>query len=313
MTMTSTFASSTHKNKVVSTTPLANSPSKNPMKKSSCPWDQRSTATVDTTEEFSDEASTLNSVPRSLWLSQSLRENAKTIPTIPLVPLNCTFGVINQRPAVTMKVALKQERKVVLHKFETKSNISIVFAVRHPGCPQCREHGLQLSEMVASGDSLLQNVNLWGIVKEVGLQQDENKGLLNFYDNYFHFPLYMDNKWNVYKAMGGRKLTIVSIIKHALMARSRWAKKGICSQSSACGEALMQGGVLIFKDGRLRFAMEEKFGKELETDDIRAAIKALKEEDETFSTDSSSVSSGSLLSGHEMPQHELESSHLRFL
>ncbi|GKY96648.1 hypothetical protein MPSEU_000624400 [Mayamaea pseudoterrestris] len=248
--------------------------------KKSGSWDQQSAATASTTEEFSVDAD----VPRSLWLSQSLRENVDKMPKIQLVPLNCTFGVVNQKPAMSMKSALKKERQA-LHKNDKKSDISIVFAVRHPGCVQVREHGLQLSELAASKDDLMRGVNFWGIVKESSGQE---QSLLNFYDNYFHFPLYVDNKWSIYKAMGDRKLCIINAVKQAFRARSRWASKGLCNQFNGKGDARLQGGILIFKRGKLRFACDEVFGKELDLNDFRATIRALKDEDVTSSTEMSS-------------------------
>jgi hypothetical protein len=249
-----------------------------------CSWDQQSTTTANSTEEFDlpakkSPSTCCSAVPRSLWLNQSLRDHAKKLGKIPLVPLNCTFGVVNPKPAVTLATALKQERKAIAKTIRSTS-ISIVFAVRHPGCVQCREHGQQLSELLKE-DGIMHGIPAWGIVKDT-----KDQSLLKFYEDFFHFPLYMDSQWNVYKAMGGRRLSLVSAMKQYFMARRRWARKGICSQVS-CGDASLQGGVLIFKRGKLRFAYEEVFGKELEVDDIRAAIQALREEDETQSTDSS--------------------------
>ena len=256
-------------------------------------WDQQSsTDTVNSTEEFSVEST----VPSSLWLKPSLRDNVQKLGKIPLAPLNMTFGVVNPKPAVSMRAALRHERQSSpsLHnknKSVSSSDITVVFAVRHPGCAQCREHGQQLSDLLAETTGPMQGVHAWGIVKEAVSQQDP--GLLGFYNDYFHYPLYVDDKWSVYQAMGGRRLCPIKGLKLAIMSRSRWARKGIFSQVK-CGDAFMQGGVLIFKRGTLRFALEEAFGKEMDVDAIRIAVQALKEEDSSSLTSTENMSLSSM-------------------
>jgi hypothetical protein len=166
-----------------------------------CSWDQQSTTTANSTEEFDLPAKKTSStccsgVPRSLWLNQTLRDHAKKLGKIPLVPLNCTFGVVNPKPAVTLAAALKQERKSIA-KSSRSSNISIVFAVRHPGCVQCREHGQQLSELLKE-DGMMHGIPVWGIVKDT-----KDQSLLNFYEDYFHFPLYMDSQGQSVECLQG--------------------------------------------------------------------------------------------------------------
>ena len=204
-----------------------------------------------------------------MQLSDTLLSNATALEEISLTPLNCTFGVVNEKAPVSFKSALRKESIVNGGK---RANVSVVFVVRRPGCVGCREHGLQLSELAKEN----RNVALWGIVKETGV---ETEGILEFHNDYFRFPLYKDDKWLTYKAMGNRKLSPFKAIKRAFEARGRWAKKGITNQLKA-GDIWIQGGVLIFKNSKLRYAYEEDYGREYDLAAIRDAIRAIHDEDE---------------------------------
>jgi hypothetical protein len=220
---------------------------------------------------------TATCMPRSMNLSEPLRSNARLFDEIPLIPLNCTFGVVNEKSPVSFKSALRQESKLTGGK---RADVSIVFVVRRPGCVGCREHGLQLTELAREQ----KDVSFWGIVKETGVETD---GILTFFKDYFHFPLYKDEKWRTYKAMGDRKLSPLTAIKRALAARSRWAKKGIANEFKA-GDIWVQGGVLLFKNGKLRYACQEDYGRELDINHIRSSIQLLHEEVEDDLTQSES-------------------------
>jgi AhpC/TSA antioxidant enzyme len=112
-------------------------------------------------------------------------------------------------------------------------------------------------------------VALWGIVKETGV---DDMGLLDFYEKFFRFPLYKDDKWLVYKAMGNRKITMKSLMAGLLKSRGRYKKKNI--ETTNLGEGWLQGGLLIFdKYGRLQFGSEEHFGHEINIEELRAAIQ----------------------------------------
>ena len=214
-----------------------------------------------------------------MLLSESLRNNAKTLRDIPLTPLNCTFGVVNEKEPVPFKSALRTEAVLPGRK---RADVSLVFLVRRPGCAACREHGQQLTELAMEDKS----VPFWAIVKETGI---EEQGILTFFSDFFHYPIYKDEKWKTYKAMGDRKLTPFQLVKQFLGSKSRWAKKGIPNRFKG-GDVWVQGGILLFKRGKLRYAYEEEFGKELVIADIRAAIKSLQEEVDDEMTSSTTAS-----------------------
>ncbi|CAB9518323.1 expressed unknown protein [Seminavis robusta] len=109
-------------------------------------------------------------------------------------------------------------------------------------------------------------------VKETGT---DDQGLLEFYKEYFHsYPIYQDEKWQLYKAMGGRKLGILTILKAMLGARKRLkAQNIVSSKQNHKTDGWMAGGVLIFdKKGQLIYVLEEQAGKPFDMDKLKLAI-----------------------------------------
>ena len=126
---------------------------------------------------------------------------------------------------------------------------------------------MQLKEFSAQDPRLV----LVGAVKETGTAADEE--ILNFYQRFFRNPIYKDQKWNVYKALGGRKISLLSSIIGFVRSRKRFQAKNIpLSPAGPAGDSFVQGGVLIFdKHGELRFAYNEEF-KEYDMDLLAAAV-----------------------------------------
>jgi hypothetical protein len=77
---------------------------------------------------------------------------------------------------------------------------------------QLLNFALQQLSQLAAAEGGGPKTTFIGIVKE-----REDNGILEFYDNYFRFPLFLDPKWNVYKALGARKITraqsLIKILK----------------------------------------------------------------------------------------------------
>jgi hypothetical protein len=215
-------------------------------------------AAMDETSHSNDSSSDPTAVPTSMFLNPSLRENAKNMLQFPLVPLGCHFGTVVEKEAISLKSAIRKEGRTDSGR---RAEVSVVFVVRRPGCSACREHGQQLSELAKEdGD-----VAYWAIVKEVGA---EEQGILTFFADYFRFPIYKDEKWKTYKAMGDRKLSKMKLLKNFFAAKGRWAKKGIPNRLKG-GDIWTEGGILLFKRGKLRYAYEETYGEELALADIR--------------------------------------------
>jgi AhpC/TSA antioxidant enzyme len=119
---------------------------------------------------------------------------------------------------------------------------------------------------------------LWGTVKEVHV---DDEGLLEFYREYFTFPLYHDVEQTLYNVALGRR-TILSLstwnpwrlYRGFQDLRQRLASKPIAGNLK--GEGLIQGGLLMFDaQGQLRYALLEEIGNPLNLDDIRAALDSI--------------------------------------
>ena len=113
-------------------------------------------------------------------------------------------------------------------------------------------------------------VDVKGVIKETGIDDD---ALLEFYTDYFTFPLYKDEGMNLYNIIGNEKLDTFTLFANAKRMHDRVDAKGIRSSPKVKGEGLTQGGVLIFdKHGRLCYVYYETFGFELDTQAIQWAI-----------------------------------------
>lgn len=130
-----------------------------------------------------------------------------------------------------------------------------------------------------------------GVVKEAGV---DDESLIKFHTHYFRkLPIYKDDKWMTYKALGGRKITIRGLINGFLASRKRLAEKDIETKLGS-GDGWMQGGVLVFdRRGTLRYAYEEDYGSEIDTDSLTRVVAAaqsrLDVEDETSGSFSESL------------------------
>jgi hypothetical protein len=210
----------------------------------------------------------------SIELVESLRLSAPRLYKIPLIPVNCSFGIVTE----------KQDHKIPLQLMTRKEtriagrDVTVLFAIRRPGCGGCREHGLQLTELAKQ-----EKVCVVGAIKETGV---DDAALLDFYDTYFHFPIYKDAKWDIYHAMGGRKISTWNLLKNTSQALKRYKEKKIVNIPFG-GDLWTQGGVLIFdKGGELRHAFYENYGDEYDMDELRKAIQEARRSPSSSAVDS---------------------------
>lgn len=217
---------------------------------------------------------------------EALLKNVKCLLSLPLVPLNCSFGVVSEAQTMPLNKMLRKERK------KTHSNVTILFAVRRPGCPACREQAMQLSEFAAKdGD-----IALVATIKETG---PDDQDILDFYEKYFRHSIYKDSQWGIYKAMGSRKISGFGFIKGLVKSLQRYQQKNI-DYTVGKSDGWMQGGLLIFdKRGNLRYVYEETFGDEIDLELLESAVaearvdasgtssSSFKEDSSSFNEDSS--------------------------
>jgi AhpC/TSA antioxidant enzyme len=138
-----------------------------------------------------------------------------------------------------------------------------------------------LSQLAAENPILFSNFGLFGIVKEVAV---DDAGLLEFYDQYFNYPLYMDSSTQFYSALGSRKITTLSTwnpmrMYRGFKAMSARLKAKPNLQGNLKGEGIVQGGIIVFDPkGEARAVYKEATGSEIPSEDILTALKALFEE-----------------------------------
>ena len=214
---------------------------------------------------------------------ESLLKNSRDLRNLTLVPLNCSFGVLSEysNEKIPMGKMLRKERK------KKRSNVTIVFAVRRPGCPACREHALQLSEFAANDGGIA----LVATVKETGA---DNQDIIDFYQKYFHHSIYKDPTWGIYKAMGSRKISGLGLVKGLVTSIRRYKQKNI-DYTVGKSDGWIQGGLLIFdRNGDLRFAYEENFGEELDLELLANAVAEARKDVSGSSSSFKEDESGSL-------------------
>jgi len=149
----------------------------------------------------------------------------------------------------------------------------------------CREHGRQLSDLAKStGDKdnaeLMKGFQLFGVVKEIGV---DDKGLSEFYNDHYTYPLYKDDALTFYndffnkRKLGFTTYNPLKLYSGFKTMTKRVKKKGL--KGNMVGEGFVKGGVVIFdKGGKAVYAYEEETFTELVVDDIVAALKALQGE-----------------------------------
>lgn len=129
------------------------------------------------------------------------------------------------------------------------------------------------------GDSYLQGFDLFGVVKETGV---DDEGLAEFSNTYFgKYPLYCDKSYALYHALGDRKAvelpSLFTLMTSFLDAWRRITSKGI--SWNVKGEGLVKGGLIIFDTkGNPKYAYKEEMGVDLPVQDIIRALEAVRRE-----------------------------------
>ena len=138
--------------------------------------------------------------------------------------------------------------------------------------------GLILKELAANEHKPLEGFDLWGVIKETGV---DDQGLCDF-TSFYPYPLYKDDQLSFYKALGNRKLSLNPLslfgtVKSMFSGNSRTKERNI--EGNLVGEGLVKGGVIIFsKDGTPKYAYREVVGQELPVETILAAVHAVKKD-----------------------------------
>ena len=127
----------------------------------------------------------------------------------------------------------------------------------------------------------MEGFNIFGTVKETKV---DDEGLLTFHSEYFPFPLYRDLNLTLYNDFFNKKkfrpsFNPLKLYKQIKASNQRHAEKGI--QGNLKGEGMVTGGVIIFdKKGEAKYVYEEVPLELISSEDIVAAVKAVRNEQE---------------------------------
>jgi len=144
----------------------------------------------------------------------------------------------------------------------------------------CREHGQQLTMTSAATTKGFDGFELFGIVKETGV---DDAGLTAFYKDHYPYPMYRDENLDFYNAFGSNKkitdsmswstiLNPYAIYKGVKQMNTRMTTKKL--EGNLIGEGLKTGGIIIFGNDQLpKYCYPEITGSELNIDDILAAVQ----------------------------------------
>lgn len=148
----------------------------------------------------------------------------------------------------------------------------------------CREHGQQLLHLSAQNDSPLDGFDLFGVIKETGV---DDAGLEEFYSNYFPFPLYRDVNLEFYKAFGnasfldGMSWNPFNWWKGFKEVSKRLKEKNI--DGNMKGDGMTIGGLVIFGvDGEAKYMYKEQTGLPIDEELFLQAVRAVTESQMTI-------------------------------
>jgi AhpC/TSA antioxidant enzyme len=220
-----------------------------------------------------------SSSTKSSLASHADGANIDIIRKTQLTPIDCSFGTVTEKSfdKKSFPTMLREERKRLTLKRD--SGVMLVFAIRRPGCASCRLNGRILTDIAQK-----EKVGCVGIIKETGVA-DAN--LIGLYESYFRHPIYKDEKWRVYEAMGSRKMSVFKLVGKLPKLSSIYNKHKI-ENIPFGGDLLTQGGVLVFdRDGNLRYTFYERYG---EFFDEAVLIQVIEESKKPMVSDTSSIS-----------------------
>lgn len=148
------------------------------------------------------------------------------------------------------------------------NTVTLVFVIRRTGCGSCRYNARQLSNFAAATPG----VRMMGVIKPEAVPSAR---LLEFYTDYFNFPLYQDDDWLLYgsAALRNRRLSLWRLLSKAPGLEKQYARQGVRNFPLG-GDLFTNGGLLIVDStGRLRFVYHERYGDELDMEDIAWAVQ----------------------------------------
>lgn len=124
----------------------------------------------------------------------------------------------------------------------------------------------------------MDGIRIFGVVKEIGV---DDQGLWEFQKDFFPYPIYRDQSYTFYTALGDRKLAFnllfnpLGFLPMILDAWNRVTKKGI--RGNLRGEGIVQGGIVLFdKSGKPLAMYQEETGVDLPVSDLVRAFEVIR-------------------------------------
>jgi AhpC/TSA antioxidant enzyme len=248
---TTTTSSSAAKDTIMDKMSVQRRPSSGSMKDSSC------------SNSYSTSRSAKSSSKKSLSGADE-----EVVKKTRLIPVDCSFGTVteNKCDIVICDDMIRKERRRLTSKRD--SGVMLLFAIRRPGCASCRLNGRTLSEVTKQ-----QNVGCVGIIKETSVDDD---ALIDLYRTYFHHPIYKDDKWRIFEAMGNRKISAWKLAALVPKLTMKYKKENVKNIMTG-GDLFTQGGILVFdKDGNLRYTYYERYGEFFDSEHLIRVIEEAK-------------------------------------
>lgn len=237
---------------------------------------------------FDDSACDLFQLERAMSLTSisSAKEkfDADLLLTTELTKVDCNFGKVSPQMGTSyLQSVVRHERK------QAKSDVVILYAIRHPACGACRQKGKALADYVASD----RNATMVTVVKDTG---KTDKSLLTYYTKYGNrTPIYVDPAWGIYKAMGGRKVKFGLMVRKIPGQMIRCVRKGVTPNIREVikSDLWTSGGVLFFdrKGSFVHGIYEPRFGDELDMNEVEKAVRRVRAKNLTYTSKEKATSS----------------------
>ena len=140
-----------------------------------------------------------------------------------------------------------------------------------------------MSVLVALHKEVFDGFDIFGVVKEIGV---DDEGLIEFWDKYFKFPLYVDKSYAFYQALGDRRVSLKAVLNpFSIFGLICDAIQRIRSKSiggSLKGEGIVQGGIIVFgADRKPRCMYQEETGVDLKAADLVVALDVIRNKEES--------------------------------
>ena len=143
----------------------------------------------------------------------------------------------------------------------------VIYLVRRPGCPLCREQAATLTEITRRG---LRGIRLVAVVHENSFPEDVAK----FQEYFGRNKVYLDNSKGFFAALGSRTLGYEALMWPSVINAFRRAM-GKNIEGTLSGEGRLLGGLLVATTERVWYQhKEEYFGDWPSNSDVVAAIES---------------------------------------